>query len=130
MVAASAVIRPTFGAPSGMSYWFAKGRAQSIIRLLTETFFVLIVTAVRADGNGRMSEEGLQHYAYELFAKELLDSKNTLLCEFIRKEEERLSKIYDSLCVQEESDKCRARKETVEKELAIHRWALSQFGVE
>ncbi len=55
MVAASAVIRPTFGAPSGMSYWFAKGRAQSIIRLLTETFFVLIVTAVRADGNGRMA---------------------------------------------------------------------------
>ena len=46
MVAASAVIRPTFGAPSGMSYWFAKGRAQSIIRLLTETFFVLIVTTI------------------------------------------------------------------------------------
>ena len=83
-----------------------------------------------ADGNSRMSEEGLKHYAYELFAKELLDNKNALLCEFIRKEEERLFKIFDSLCVQEESDKCRARKETVEKELAIHRWALSQFGVE
>ncbi len=79
---------------------------------------------------GQMDEALLQYYAYELFAKELLDSHNTLLCEFIRKEEERLTKIYDSLCIQEQSDKCRARKETVEKELAIHRWALSQFGVE
>ncbi len=71
-----------------------------------------------------------QHYAYELFAKELLDNKNILLCEYICKEEERLSNVYEALCKQEESDKCRARKETVEKELAIHRWALSQYEME
>ncbi len=81
--------------------------------------------------NGRdATEELLQHYAYELFAKELLDNKNELLYEYIRKEEERLSNVYEALCKQEESDKCRARKETVEKELAIHRWARSQFGME
>lgn len=71
-----------------------------------------------------------QHYAYELFAKELLDNNNILLYEYIRKEEERLSNVYEALCKQEESHKCRVRKETVEKELAIHRWALSLYEME
>lgn len=74
-----------------------------------------------------MSAERLQAYAYELFAKELLDAGNKLLYEYIRKEEKRLLDIYASLQQQEDSAKCRERMETVKKELAIHQWALSRY---
>lgn len=74
-----------------------------------------------------ISEEAMENWTYELFAKELLEAKNPLLKEYIRKEEKRLLDVYKTLCRQEDSAKCRERMETVEKELAIHQWALSQY---
>ena len=71
--------------------------------------------------------EDIQTTAYELFAKELLDSQNELLRAYIRKEERRLRDIYTSLCSQADSEKCRMRKEVVEKELAVHQWALDRY---
>ena len=71
--------------------------------------------------------EDIQTTAYELFAKELLDSQNELLRAYIRKEERRLRDIYTSLCSQADSEKCRMRKEAVEKELAVHQWALDRY---
>lgn len=76
-----------------------------------------------------LSEAEIQSYAYELFAEELLKARNPLLYEYICKEERRLEDIYASLTKQEDSPKCRARMDTVKTELAIHRWALSQYEV-
>ncbi len=77
-----------------------------------------------------ISEEEIQSLAYELFARELLETKNPLLYEYIRKEERRLLEIYASLSKQEDSPKCRERMATVEKEIVIHQWALSQYETE
>ncbi|MBQ7765979.1 MAG: SAM-dependent methyltransferase [Lachnospiraceae bacterium] len=79
--------------------------------------------------NEEFFAEDIQTTAYELFAKELLDAKNELLLEYIRKEEKRLQDIHASLCSREDSPKCRARKEIVEKELAVHRWALGRYEI-
>lgn len=86
-----------------------------------------LITADGEYNRSEMSEEVLKERTYELFSKELLDGKNVLLKEYIRKEEKRLSDVYQALCRQEDSAKCRERKETIEKELAIHQWALSQY---
>ncbi len=72
-------------------------------------------------------EETLKTAVYELFAKELLDEHNELLKEYICKEEKRLLNIFTSLAKQEDSAKCRERKAAIEKELAIHQWALKQY---
>lgn len=74
-----------------------------------------------------ISEEMMEAWGCELFAGELLDEGNELLREYILKEEKRLLDVYRALCLQEDSAKCRERMETVEKELAIHQWALSQY---
>lgn len=75
-----------------------------------------------------ISEDGLETAVYELFAKELLKGKNELLKEYIKKEEQRLIQVYRNLIMQEDdSDKCRERREAMEKELAIHQWALSMY---
>lgn len=75
----------------------------------------------------KLSQDDLKVYAYELFSKELLDVKNILLKEYISKEIKRLSDVHAALCRQETSAKCRGRMDIIEKELAIHRWALSQY---
>lgn len=72
-------------------------------------------------------EEILKTAVYELFAKELLDEHNEILKEYICKEENRLLSIFKSLSKQEDSAKCRERKAAIEKELAIHQWALKQY---
>lgn len=69
----------------------------------------------------------IEEAACELFAEELLKERNELLREYISKEEKRLSDIYESLRQQEESPKCRNRLETIERELAIHQWALARY---
>lgn len=74
-----------------------------------------------------ISEKTLEDRGYELFAKELLEEKNSLLQEYIRKEEKRLLDVYQNLCRQEDSAKCRKRMRMIKKELAIHQWALSQY---
>lgn len=75
-----------------------------------------------------ISESGLKNAAYELFAKELVDAKNEILKEYIRKEEARLIDVYKSLLQQEEeSVKVRTRRDAVEKELVIHQWVLGRF---
>ncbi len=76
-----------------------------------------------------MTDEMMQGYAYELFGKELLDRKDALLKEYICKEEKRLSDVYETLLLQKDSAKCRDRMLTIQKELAIHRWALGQYEV-
>lgn len=120
---------------------FEDGKYYFMMRILPETDLCLDA-APQADatlfdidrsnaedefGVNLISEEELQAYAYELFAKELLEGRNELLYEYIRKEEKRLLDIYAALCGQEDSAKCRARMEIVEKELAIHQWALSRY---
>ena len=70
-----------------------------------------------------------QEYAYELFAEELLKERNQLLYEFICKEVDRLTDIRTSLSGQKDSLKCRMRMENVEKELAIHKWALERMEI-
>lgn len=74
-----------------------------------------------------VSEEAKQCYAYELYAKELLDAKDELLREYICKEINRLTDVYDALCLQEDSAKCRVRKEAIKRELIIHQWALGRY---
>lgn len=98
------------------------------LSLVDETFLDEELKTKDGEYNrSEMSEAILQERTYELFSKELLDAKNVLLKEYIRKEEKRLSDVYQALCIQEDSAKCRKRKETIEKELAIHRWALRQY---
>ncbi len=74
-----------------------------------------------------ISEEEKKRYAYELYAKELLDAEDELLREYICKEIKRLTDVYDALCLQEDSVKCRARKEAIKRELIIHQWALGRY---
>lgn len=81
-----------------------------------------------ADGqNMEMSGEEAERYAYELYAKELLDAKDRLLREYISKEIKRLTDVYDALCLQEDSAKCRVRMEAIERELVVHQWALGLY---
>ncbi len=74
-----------------------------------------------------ISEEVMERYVYELYAKELLDAKDELLREYICKEIKRLTDVYDALCLQEDSAKCRARMEAIKRELVIHQWALGRY---
>lgn len=85
--------------------------------------------AVAANGSEMncTDEEILKNAVYELFSKELLDAHNELLKEYICKEEKRLLSIFTSLSKQEDSEKCGERKAAIEKELAIHQWALKQY---
>lgn len=78
----------------------------------------------RGDEDSVIPEEWLESRCYELFAKELLCQGNTLLKDYIGKEIKRLTDVYKTLHLQEDSEKCRERMKTVEKELAIHQWAL------
>ena len=74
-----------------------------------------------------LSERKLSEYAYELFAKELLDARNMLLYEYIEKEIKRLTDICDSLEAQETSLKCQKRLNRIKMELTVHRWALERY---
>lgn len=75
-------------------------------------------------------EEWLENRCDELFAKELLCERNALLKDYIGKEIKRLTAVYEALCLQEDSAKCKGRMETVKKELAIHQWALHHYETE
>lgn len=74
-----------------------------------------------------MSEECIANAAYEVFSKELLEVRHPLLKEFILKEKKRLTEVYEALCGQEDSVKCRKRKKHIETELAVCGFALGLY---
>lgn len=74
-----------------------------------------------------ISEESIANGAYELFSKDLLEARHPVLKEYILKEEKRLTEVYGALCRQEDSVKCRERREHIETELAICGWALGLY---
>jgi len=77
--------------------------------------------------DAELSEHQLQKYAYELYAEELLNNRNEVLYEYINREIQRLTEIYNSLIKQEESEKCAKRVRMVQKELAVQNLALKQY---
>ena len=83
---------------------------------------------VLGDGHDdKTIEDCLRKAAYELFAEGLIAQQNPLLKEYIQKEEKRLAEIRNELLGRENSVKSEKRLEMIEKELAIHRWALARY---
>lgn len=80
-----------------------------------------------AKADEAMSENMLRQGAFQLFGQELLNRKDSLLYDFIIKEEKRLSEVYESLAGFADSDKNRERLEAIRRELEIHRWVLKQY---